>query len=225
MFAKNIDVITVSKHSQKAFKCYFSNYKKDIPCFYSPSTSGVDEISTKYNEKYFLLVSANRPEKNNLRAIKAFDKLFTYYKLDNFRVKITGVDNPRKTYRYKIKNPDKFDFLGYVDELELNQLYHDAYCFVYPTLNEGFGYPPLEAMHYSVPVLTSPLSSIPEICGGSVIYFNPFSVEEIMNRILMIIDNEIHNKYSLLGKERYKIITTKQNEDLDNLINYIYDIK
>ena len=224
LLASNIHILTVSNHSAASFKVFFPHCKKDIPVFYSPSTSIINTKEKKYDKKYFLLVSANRPLKNNLRAIIALDKLFSDGYAQNYRVKVTGV-NSASAFWYKIKNKDKFDFLGYVDEYELDQLYHDAYCFIYPTLNEGFGYPPLEAMKYSVPVLSSPFTAIPEICGGSVIYFNPFSIEEIMNRILMILDTEVHTRYSQLGRERYELITKKQNEDLDRLIDYIYNFQ
>ena len=219
----NFSFVTVSNHSANAFISYFPNYKKKIKVFYSPSTICYESSEIKYEEQYFLLVSGNRALKNNLRAIKALDRLFTYGFAKGFRVKVTGVTSA-DSYLYRIKNIERFDFVGFVDEKELDQLYHDAYCFIYPTLNEGFGYPPLEAMHYSVPVLTSPFSAIPEICGGNVIYFNPFSVEEIMNRILMILDKDIHDKYSTLSKERYVLITNRQNEDLDRLIDYIYNV-
>lgn len=221
--APNIRVITVSHHSAASLKTYFPNYKKEIPVFYSPSTSILSTPQSKYNEKYFLLVSANRPLKNNLRAIIALDRLFSNGMAPDFKVKVTGVTDA-SMFRYRIINKDRFDFMGYTDEEELDQLYHDAYCFIYPTLNEGFGYPPLEAMHYGVPVLSSPLTAVPEVCGGNVIYFNPFSIEEIMNRIILILDDKIHKQYSELALERYDFITKKQNEDLDRLIDYIYSL-
>lgn len=221
--AGNFHFLTVSNHSAFSFKAYFPECKDfDIPVFYSPSTSVYNLVERKYSEKYFLLVSANRIFKNNLRAIRALDRLFDMGYAKDFKVKITGLENS-KGFWYKIKNIDKFDFVGFVNEKELDQLYHDAYCFIYPSLNEGFGYPPMEAMHYGVPVLSSPLSSIPEVCAGNVIYFNPFSVEEIMNRILMILNPDIHAKYSKLSLERYDVITKKQNEDLDRLIDYLYN--
>ena len=168
------------------------------------------------------MVSGNRCEKNNLRAIMAFDRLFTMGYLQGFQVKITGTKNS-SNYRYKIQNVDRFDFLGYVDEEELEQLYHDAYCFVYPSLNEGFGYPPLEAMHYGVPVLASSYSSINEVCQGAVMYFNPFAIEEIANRILQIENKEIRERYSKLAKEQYLKITEMQKKDLDGLIDFIFN--
>lgn len=93
--------------------------------------------------------------------------------------------------------------------------------FIYPSLNEGFGYPPIEAMKYKTPVIASPLSSIAEICGEGVLFFNPFSVEEIMNRMMMMMDTERHQKFAEKGYMQYLEIKRKQSIDLDNLIEYI----
>jgi glycosyltransferase involved in cell wall biosynthesis len=169
------------------------------------------------------MVSGARPEKNNLRAIKALDYLFSNGYLDDLNVKITGVKSG-DIYRYKIKNIERFDFLGFVSDEELEQLYHDAYCLVYPSLNEGFGYPPVEAMHYGVPVLASPFTSITEVCADAAIYFNPFSIEEIMGRILFIMNENVRKLYSTKALEQYKKIHLKQEEDLNKLVDYIFSV-
>lgn len=219
---KNFHFAMVSDHSCGMMNSFFPESKdKTIPCFYSPSTSTKKEMQRKYSEKYFLMVSANRWEKNVLRGIIAFDRLFSMGYLQDYFVKITGAQNATD-FLYKLQNKDRFEFYGYVDDMELEQLYHDAYAFVYPTLNEGFGYPPLEAMHYGVPVLTSSHTSIPEVCGNAVLYFNPYSIEEIMARILLICKQEKHDDLSRRAKERYDLVTKKQCADLDGLINYIY---
>ena len=174
------------------------------------------------NEKYFMLVSGNRWEKNCLRAIIAFDRMISSGVIaDEIRMKVTGATI--KTYNYHIKNIHRFDFLGYVDDSELEKLYANAYAFVYPSLNEGFGYPPIEAMRYGVPVIASPFSSIPEICGDSVLYFNPFSIEEIMNRMLMILDETLHAKYSQNSINQYSKVKLRQDADLDKLIDFILE--
>lgn len=217
-----LKLVTVSHHTSNAIKVYFPELiGKDIPVFYSPSTIELDISEKKYLSKFFLLVSGNRLEKNNLRAIIALDRLFTNGFLDGFSVKITG-SKDASNFRYKIKNPERFEFMGYVDDVELDQLYHDAYCLVYPSLNEGFGYPPLEAMHYGTPVISSSYCSIPEVCGEASLYFNPFCIEEIENRLLQIAKSECHTAQSNLAKKQYLRITSKQNEDLDRLIEYIY---
>jgi len=218
---KNFHIVTVSNHTAASFKSYFPNLRNvNIPVYYSPSTV-TEKVERKiYQEKYFLLVNGNRWMKNNLRAIIALDTLFSDGYLAGYRVKITGVSDCRQ-FRYDLKNSEKFDFLDYVDEKTLSQLFHDAYCLIYPSLNEGFGYPPLEAMCYGVPVIASPFSSIPEICGGAVMYTNPLDVYEIKNRIIQILNESCHTHFSTLALAQFELITKKQNDDLEKLVNYL----
>lgn len=214
--------IVVSNHTHCSLIVHFPEMaKKNIPVLYSPNTSSRNKVEKESAaEKYFMLVSGNRWEKNNLRAIMAFDRLVSFGYAFDIRMKIAGSDG--SNFKYKIQNPDRFDFLGYVDDTELEQLYANAYLFVYPSLNEGFGYPPLEAMRYSVPVIASPFTAISEICGGGVLYFNPFSIEEIMNRMMMFSANpKLYQEYAHLGHERYKRIKNRQDRDLDLLIDMI----
>lgn len=220
----NFSFVTISNHSKYSFYTYFPHFRdKNIPVFYSPFTSEVSKTTQKsQTEKYFFMVSGNRWEKNNLRAIIALDQLFSENSLNGFKVKIAGAK--KDSYRYKIKNKHCFEFLDYVDEASLNELYAGAYCFIYPSLNEGFGYPPLEAMNYEVPVLASPYSSIPEVCGDAVIYFNPFSISEIKNRILMILNQQIYDQYKQKSGERFQHIYEKQKTDLNTLIDYIFEM-
>lgn len=218
----NIHLITVSNHSASSIKYFFPKLKdKTIPVFYSPSTSFGQIHERKYSDNFFLLVSGNRVEKNNLRAIRALDNLFSSGYLIGYKVKIVGANN-EQIFRYKIKNKENFEFLGYVEDCKLEQLYHDAYALIYPSLNEGFGYPPLEAMQYGTPVLASPFTSITEICAGAALYSNPLSISEIATRIIYILDKNVRKKYSELSVERYLKISKKQEEDLNALVRYLY---
>lgn len=215
-------LITVSEHSKYAFLSFFPELiNKEFPVFYSPNTSSKEKaIKIPNKEKYFFLVSGNRWEKNNLRAIMAFDRLADYKCMQGIRMKVTGTNG--NNFRYKIKHPERFDFLGYVDDNELESLYANAYVFVYPSLNEGFGYPPLESMRYGVPVIASPYSSMAETCGCGALYFDPTSIEEIMNRMMMIATNQdIYNEFVLKATQQYQRISERQNRDLDSLIDYI----
>ncbi len=200
--------LTVSEHSYYAFLSYFPELKdKGLKVFYSPNTSLKIAAEKKNDtEKYFLLVSGNRWEKNNLRAIIAFDRLVSDKLISGVKMKVTGakVNN----FRYHIRNPEMFDFLGYVSDEALNSLYVNSFLLVYPSLNEGFGYPPIEAMRYKVPVIASPFTSMAEICDNGALYFNPFSIEEIMGRMLMMMDEQRHAEYSQRGYEQYLKINT-----------------
>ncbi|MDR1582110.1 MAG: glycosyltransferase family 4 protein [Prevotellaceae bacterium] len=220
---ENFSFITVSKHTKNSILAYYPSIKeKDIKVFYSPSTSINRKDTKPYSlEKYFLMVSGNRPEKNVLRALLALDELFSERKeFVNFRVYVTGATS--KSYKCKFVNKDKFYFLNYVSEDVLDSLYAGAFCFIYPSLNEGFGYPPIEAMNYNVPVLASPFSSIYEVCNNAAIYFNPFSVKEIKARILEIVsDFNLYNEMCDKGKQRFDYISQRQSDDLKALVDHI----
>ena len=217
-----IRFVTVSNHTLSSLRLFYPELSEvDIPVYYSPSTINEVALSRKRPADYFLLVSGDRWEKNNLRAIIALDELRSAGFLMDKKVVVTGVDSVKR-YRYRIKNPDMFEFVGYVEDADLHQLYHDAYCFIYPTINEGFGYPPVEAMCYGVPVLASPFSSVAEIVGDAALYFNPFSVDEIKMRILRMTDKEVYASYVDKAHERYSQIRRRQDSDLEQLVNYIY---
>jgi glycosyltransferase involved in cell wall biosynthesis len=214
-------IITVSNHSRASITSFFPELQSIPQVFFSPNTSSANPVAKDVStSKYFMMVSGNRWEKNNLRAIMAFDRLVSMGKLDGITAVITGCSTAN--FRYKLHNPDRFRFYGYVEDSVLEKLYANAYAFVYPSLNEGFGYPPLEAMRYGVPVIASPFSSISEVLGGAALYFNPLSVEEIMSRMLLIMDPARHNQLSQLGAQKYAEIKARQDSDLDALIDSLY---
>ncbi len=75
-------------------------------------------------------------------------------------------------------------------DAELAAAYQSAILFVYPSLYEGFGFPPLEAMHAGCPVIVSETSALPEICGDAAFYFDPASLEELVHRIDTLVSDE-----------------------------------
>ena len=220
----NVSFVTVSNHSKYSLLTFIPQIKaNDIQVFFSPST--IDEsiqVKEKANiaEKYYLIVSGNRWIKNSVRAIIALDELFTEHPEISGKVIVTGIKH-KSDLSINIKNPNRFNFIGYVDETKLTELYHNAYLFIYPSLNEGFGYPPLEAMHEGCPVIASAIASIPEICGDAVLYFNPYSIAEIKMRILQMENESTRKNYITKGFEREISIRKKQNEDLEKMALYI----
>jgi glycosyltransferase involved in cell wall biosynthesis len=223
----NFRIVTVSEHSKMAMMSFIPSLKmNDVQVFYSPST--VDEklqVPQQKKElgKYYLIVSGNRWLKNSVRAIIAFDQLFTDRPNLEGRVVITGLKSFDQI-TLKIKNKDRFKCVGYVDEIELASLYQNAYALIYPSLNEGFGYPPLEAMYRGCPVIASATASITEICGDSVIYFNPYLIKEIQMRVLSLENERLRDDIIKKGKEREHLIRIKQKKDLCDLCKYILSL-
>lgn len=223
----NFRIVTVSEHSKMAMMSFIPSLKmNDVQVFYSPST--VDEKlhvppQNKEYGKYYLIVSGNRWLKNSVRAIIAFDQLFTDRPNFKGRVVITGLTSFNQI-TLKIKNKNRFKCVGYVDEIELASLYQNAYALIYPSLNEGFGYPPLEAMYRGCPVIASATASITEICGDSVIYFNPYLIKEIQMRVLSLENVRLRDYIIKKGKEREHLIRIKQKRALCDLCKYILSL-
>jgi glycosyltransferase involved in cell wall biosynthesis len=74
-----------------------------------------------------------------------------------------------------------------VTDGELRALYENAACFVFPSLYEGFGLPPLEAMHCGCPVIVSERASLPEVCGNAAVYCNPDDPADIAAKLRLVL--------------------------------------
>ncbi|MFY0195271.1 glycosyltransferase family 4 protein [Raoultella planticola] len=224
----NIKIFTVSNHSKYSILSFFPTIDKDnILVFRAPCPFGPNEPECKNNEllpfgnrKFFLLVSGNRWQKNIVRALRALDNYFDKVVDCELNVIITGCKVPL----IKLRNEKRFIFIDYVERSTLDWLYKNAFCFIYPSLNEGYGYPPLQAMRYGTPVLASCSSSIPEVCSDNVLYFDPRNISEIENRILQLYTNsELYHKLALKGRLHYKNILEAQDADLSELLMSIFD--
>ena len=223
-----VRAITVSEHSKASIKSFFPELMDlDIPVFYSPMTEYEPEgflppgVAAK---KFFLLTSGARWEKNNLRAACAFDELVGMHESQgkpfDYKMVITGAANP-KAYLRHLKHKDRFVLLGYVENKELEFLHQNAYAFVFPSLNEGFGYPPVQSMRYGVPVAASGTTSIPEVCGDAVLYFDPYSISEIKNRMIQLLDTRIYTDFAARAPKRYAVVHERQVRDLENAVDFI----
>lgn len=226
--------ITVSEHSKASIKSFFPELTNvNIPVFYSPMADNLDNRKIQEHadfkfpagvgaKKYFLLTSGARWEKNNLRAAMAFDELVPHLdeSWSNFKLVLTGATNP-KVYLRNIKHKDRFVLLNYVENDELEFLHKNAYAFIFPSLNEGFGYPPMQSMHYGVPVAASGTTSVPEICGNAALFFDPYSVSEIKNRMIQLLDKNIYNEFAERSLKRYAEVSKRQKEDLEKAVDFI----
>jgi glycosyltransferase involved in cell wall biosynthesis len=103
---------------------------------------------------------------------------------------------------------------GYVTDAELASLYRNALTFVYPSLYEGFGIPPLEAMSLGCPVITSNTASLPEVCGDAAHYVDPRDVPGITDAIdLLLRDEAYRRELSAKGIERAKLYDWKRSAE------------
>lgn len=231
-----IHVITISNHSLASIKSFYPQLRdKEIPVFASPSFAQINgytadtpndiiklsQFAIEQN-KYFLVTSAARWIKNVWRTVRALDSFFTDGFAPDYKAVITGVTNKR-IFTYGLKNVSRFIFLDYIHRSTLALLTSHAYAFIYPSLNEGFGYPPIESMKYGIPVAASGTSSIPEICGDAVLYFDPHSVTEIKNRLVQLLDKSVYSELKQKSQIQYKKISLMQKNDLQRLVKYIIE--
>lgn len=222
----NVKIITVSHHSKFSLMNYCPKLgNDDINVYYSPFDypTNVDNIKVQHEGKYYLLVSGNRWVKNAYRALQAFDSLIDERPSFKGDIIITGLSQEARLLK-SLKHHDRFKAVGYVADAELASLLKGAYLFVYPTLNEGFGYPPLQAMQIGTPVIASAISAVPEVCDNAVMYFNPYSVDEIKMRILAMEDNQVRDRYIQRGIDRFHIVSTLQEKALEEIVNYVVQL-
>jgi len=148
-------------------------------------------VEEKFSEgkPYFYYIGAVHPRKNVHRLIAAFDK-FKSTTNSSYKLLIAGrfawQAGEVKTAFDKSKHQADIRFLGYVSDDDSARLMGAATALVYVSCFEGFGVPVLEAMHAEVPVITSSVSSLPEVAGDAALLVNPNEVEEIADAMRRI---------------------------------------
>jgi len=157
--------------------------------------NAIDKIKSIYDidKDYILFVGTLEPRKNLVNLLKAYSILPDYLKHD-YALVLCG----KKGWYYEeifetvreLKLENKVIFTGYVPDEDIPLLMNGAAVFVYPSFYEGFGLPPLEAMACGTPVISTNVSSIPEVVGDAGILVSPTDVEELSDAMLRVLDSE-----------------------------------
>lgn len=193
---KEVDVVIVPSEATRsdAIEIGISKGKiRVIPeavedIFRPVGTSGIDKVTKKYGaDSGYLLAVGTNPRKNLDMIIKAYDAVKNDYQ--SLKLIIVGrtknVGSEKRGVRYA----------GYVSDQELAALYSGARMLVYPSIYEGFGLPILQAFACACPVVTSNVSSMPEVAGKAAVLVNPKNLESIVEGI-----REVYKKRSLYSK-------------------------
>lgn len=216
-------ILAVSQFTKKDIQRLFGIADKKIEVIYN----AIDErfrqghatdadrefIAERYQTNYPFLLYAGRisPHKNIIRIIEAFSALKAELdkedKYPDLKLIIIGdevsrhPDLRRAVIRSGVQNDVRF--LGFVSIDTLRTFYDVAKVFVFPSLYEGFGLPPLEAMSHGTPVVTSNTSSLPEVVGNAAVLVNPENVFEIMRAVhRVLVDQSMREKMKERGYEQ-----------------------
>jgi len=163
----------------------------------------IEELEGK---QYIMYVGRPLPHKNLERLIDAFAILKQTH--PGLHLVLAGKTDAlfrrheRETNRKGI--PD-VHFTGFVPDPQLKWLYQHTAAYVFPSLSEGFGLPPLEAMSCGAPVVSSNATCLPEVNGGAAYYFDPLDIQDMANAIGKVISSqELRTKLIAAGKKQFK---------------------
>lgn len=233
-------IITASEFSKSEIIKYFKIPEEkvkvlscgvDTKLYHDQYTnSDVEEIQRKYqfSGEYYLYVGTIEPRKNIENLIKAYRKLLDKKKK---LPKLVIVGKKGWLYDKIFKLVDELElkenvlFTGYVEEKEVPVFMYGAKIFIYPSLYEGFGMPPLEAMACKTAVITSNVASLPEVVRDAGIQVDPLSVDDIENAILQLEeDGKKRIELSIKGYERSKKFNwINVNKSVVEVINKLSD--
>lgn len=210
------DIVTVSRYTKQSIEYFFPQYADKIHVFYSPMKvcpqtketidNNVLRSIVENKKKYFLLLSADRVTKNGENMLKAFKRYVEHSSKPSLLV-TTGCK--KSLFPQHVALP-------FLSSSDIDNAYKHAHALLYPSMFEGFGYPPIEAMRYGKPVLSSNVCSMPEILGDAPIYFSPL-YQSSMFGALRTFENSSYEELQKRATERFKIVSNQQKEDLERL--------
>lgn len=214
-------IITVSNFSKREILKHYKVEENKVDVIYNAVYNKFTPSEKENCEKYILGVSSLSKHKNFDMLVKSFNKI----KNKNLNLYIVGEKNRNLNYILTQGHNVNSNviFTGRVSDQELVELYSNAACFVFPSLYEGFGIPPLEAMASGTPVVASNAASIPEVCGDAALYFDPLDMEDIAEKILKVVQNDdmkkalIHKGFKQIKKYSWE----KSANKMMNVINKI----
>ena len=228
---KRSDVLVVPSFFTKREIINFFNPKREIFVVYpaisekfienSKRLVNFEKIKEKYKipDKYILYVGMQKPHKNIKFIIKAYEILKDKYKIEHSLV-IGGKKEKRYFLELKRETSYEVTFTDFIEEEDLPFIYKNAEVFVYPSLYEGFGFPPLEAMICGTPTVVSKNTSLEEVVGDASLYVNPYDPFDIAKKVYLLISNE-KLKEKLIRKGYKRVEKFSQENFTKSLLSLI----
>lgn len=186
-------IFTVSHYTKKEIAEHYSYInlinKMDVVYNGSFGSKKLNIQSTENKQNYLLYVGSISSSKNINGLVDAMNLVQIQHK--DIGLKIVGSLNNKVFKDEKIVSNQFIEFCGHINNPdELKELYLHAKAFVFPSLYESFGIPPLEAQECGCPIVISDVTALPEIYKDSALYFDPYNVDDIANKIIALLNNE-----------------------------------
>ncbi len=193
--------VPLSLRSARQIICNSHQTQRDLTEFYNLAPERITVIPLAYDRErffaqaevappvpYLLYVGSHEPHKNLMTLIQAFGQIQTQWQGELW---IAGRADPRYTPELQRAGKGRIRWLDYIPPEALPQLYRRATAFIFPSLFEGFGLPILEAMACGTPVICAHSSSLPEVGGQAVAYFDPQSPTDLVRVITQLLSDPI----------------------------------
>lgn len=204
---RSVAVITPTQYAKKQINHYTHIAKDKLimvpegPKSMPENTTGADELLQSFSiakNQYILHVGSMFKRKNIAALIYAFGKLKASGNYNSLKLVLAGsAPNQHESAYQEIINAIEITgtqtdvvMTGYLNDNDLSLLYKNALLYAFPSINEGFGIPILEAFKNNLPVLVANNTCLPEVGGDAVIQFDPFDINDICQKIKMVVDDE-----------------------------------
>ena len=209
-------IITISEASKKEIIDIFPQVKDKINIV----VLGIDKkygiVKDLKKKKQILYVGSINERKNLIGAIESFERLpkeldYSLVIVGNF-FDIFSLSKKMKEVLFRAKKNNKIIFKQGLDDNALIVEYNVSRILIFPSFYEGFGLPPLEAMACGTPVITSNLSSMPEVCGDAALYVDPYNIEDITSKMeILINDKNLQKELVSKGLDKVRNFTWRKS--------------
>lgn len=219
-------ILTISEFSKSRIMEKFGindekitvSYLATDHCFQIQENVNLNDIRKQLNlpNHYLLALGSLEPRKNLVRLIRAWDRIQPKLPEDICLV-IAGAKGNATIFKKLSFDalPKKIIFTGHIPDELLPGLYAGAVGFIYPSIYEGFGLPPLEAMSCGTPVITSNTTSLPEVVGDAALLINPLDVEQIAHAMQTLVnDSALRDQLRQKGLQRAKLFSWQKTAEI-----------
>lgn len=188
LIARSDRLLTVSAFSRGEIAAHFAAPPERFTVVPNAAAAHFTPVGPVASGRFLLAVSSPNAHKNFARMLAAFARFSAAH--PDVELRVVGSQTRAFARQEYADAGERVRFLGRVDDDELAALYRGALAFVFPSLYEGFGIPPLEAQQCGCPVVAARAASLPEVLGDSALFVDPYDIDEIAGALARIVADD-----------------------------------